>query len=371
MPPDKPSVLQLVLSLAPGGTERLVVDLVHRLGHRYRAAVCCLDEEGAWGHELAAHGVPVVALHRAPGFHPMLGVRVARVAAAHGATVVHCHHYSPFVYGRLARAWNPRLRLVFTEHGRLSDAPISARRRLANTILGRYRGPMFAVSANLRAHLVAEGFSQRLGVIHNGIDVGALPTVTDRRQARASLGVPDGALVVGTAARLDPVKDLPVLIDAVGRVRRAGVPIALAIIGEGPERGTVEAAIRAHGVEDAVHLLGYRPDVRALLAGLDVYVNSSISEGISLTILEGMAAALPVVATKVGGTPEVVLDGETGVLVPARSAEALADAILGLARDPAARARLGQAGRARVSTAFTIERMVDDYAREYARLGAS
>ena len=115
-------------------------------------------------------------------------------------------------------------------------------------------------------------------------------------------------------------------------------------------------------------MLGYSAAVRQLLPGFDAYANSSISEGISLTILEAMAAALPVVATGVGGTPEVVVDGETGRLVSARSADAMAAAILELAQAPARARQMGIAGRARVERAFNIDRMVEDYAREYDRL---
>lgn len=358
-----------MLGLAPGGTERLVIELVTRLAGRFRMAVCCLDDPGTWGLDLAAQGVPVTALHRGAGFRPSLGSQIARFARAHDASVLHCHHYSPFVYGRLARLWNRHLQVVYTEHGRLSDVPATLKRRMANTVVGRYGGPMFAVSGALRSHLVSEGFSRRLGVIHNGIEIGALPGEEDRRQARAVLHVSDDTILVGTAARLDPVKDLPSLIEAVAHVRRAGTRVALAIIGDGPERVATEGAARQHGVDDIVTLTGYRADVRQLLSGFDIYVNSSISEGVSLTILEAMAAGLPVVATNVGGTPEVVLDNVTGVLVPARSPAALAEALLGLAQFSERRARMGRAGRGRVSEMFTIERMVEDYARVYARMG--
>jgi glycosyltransferase involved in cell wall biosynthesis len=117
-----------------------------------------------------------------------------------------------------------------------------------------------------------------------------------------------------------------------------------------------------------VRFFGYSSAVRALLPGFDIYANSSISEGISLTILEAMTAAIPVVATRVGGTPEVVIDGTTGLMVPARSPEQMGDALAALAVSSPRRHALGQAGRARVESAFTIDRMVEDYAREYERL---
>lgn len=371
VPADAPIVMQVVLTLAPGGTERLTIDLAQRLSDRFRMVVCCLDEAGEWAGELEAVDVPVVSLLRRPGFRPSLGRRIARIAANHDVSVLHCHHYSSFVYGALATLWNRRLRVLYTEHGRLSDAPPRLKRRAANQLLGRLTSPMFAVSAALRDHMLAEGLpASRVGVIHNGIDVGPAPGADERRQARRALGVGDQVMLVGTAARLDLVKDLASLIAAIADARAGNDVVQLMIVGDGQERAALEAAARARGVERVVHFLGYRQDVRALLPAFDIYANSSISEGVSLTILEAMAARLPVVATRVGGTPEVVVDGATGVLVPPRSVSAMASALLALAASPERRHALGDAGRARVEAAFTIERMVSDYAREYTRLAA-
>ena len=154
-------------------------------------------------------------------------------------------------------------------------------------------------------------------------------------------------------------------------ILRARVPAArLVIIGEGEERGAVESAIRRHGAADAVQLLGYRPDARRLLPALDVFANSSISEGISLTILEAMAAALPVVATRVGGTPEVVVPGSTGLLVEARAPGAMADALSQLAHSRERGEAWGRAGRQRLESSFTLDCMIAGYAREYARVCA-
>jgi glycosyltransferase involved in cell wall biosynthesis len=360
--------MQVVLTLEPGGTERLTIDLVQRLSDRFRMSVCCLDQAGAWAAELTAAGVPVVALARQAGFRPLLGARIARLASTFGASVLHCHHYSPFVYGAVATMCDPRLRLVYTEHGRLSDEPPRLKRTLANRLLGRFPAPMFAVSQALREHMLAEGLPERVGVIHNGIAVGPLPGQDDRRRARRELGVGDTASVIGTIARLDPVKDLASLVEAFAEVRMRNEAAHLAVVGDGPEGPALEALVRARGLEQVVHFSGYRADARTLLAGFDVFVNSSVTEGVSLTILEAMAAGLPVVATAVGGTPEVVIEGETGHLVPPRSSPAIASALVALLASDSQRASFGRAGRSRVEARFTIGRMVEDYAREYLRL---
>jgi hypothetical protein len=150
--------LQLLPDLGAGGTQRLAIEIVKRLSSEFRMVVCCLDDAGEWAGELTEYDVPVVPLHRPTGFHPSIGARIARLAAEHKATVLHSHHYSPFVYGRIASLLNRRLSHVFTEHGRLSDAPPTMKRRIANTMLSRFSGPVFAVSAALKRHMVAEGF---------------------------------------------------------------------------------------------------------------------------------------------------------------------------------------------------------------------
>jgi glycosyltransferase involved in cell wall biosynthesis len=357
--------MQLVLSLSPGGTERLVIEIVRGLANRIESTVCCLDEPGAWAGEVSALGVPVIALSRAPGFQPALAVRLARHMRDRSIDVVHCHHYSPYVYGLLASMLNPHVQLVFTEHGKLSDAGPSRKRRLVNPMLSRWPGRLYAVSADLRQHMIREGFpASRVNVLYNGIDAGEPPSSLLRRSARAALGLPDDAFVIGTAGRLDPVKNLAVLVHAVAALKARYPHARAVIVGDGPERAMLEAKVLELGIAGSVTFTGYRTDVRSLMAGFDVYLNTSVYEGVSLTILEAMAMALPVVATPVGGNPEVVIDHVTGLLVPA-CARSMADAIAPLVHDPRQRRRLGEAGRWQVRRYFSLTRMVEQYADVY------
>ena len=360
-------VLQLVLSLNPGGTERLVVEIVKGLGREVPMAVCCLDDVGIWAEELRSEDVPVIGLRRARGFRPSLAMAIAGAARQHRATVIHCHHYSPFVYGSLARLWSPNLRVVFTEHGRLSDQRPSRKRRYANLLLSRLPREVYAVSEDLKRHLVAEGFPfAAVGVIYNGITVGSAPDASARQHARRVLGVPPETVVIGTIGRLDPVKDFGMLIRAIPALAEK-MRTTLLLIGSGSERPALEALAAERGVAHCVRFLGHRDDARDLLPACDVYVNSSVSEGVSLTILEAMAAQLPIVATSVGGTPEV-LDSTCGRLVPARDFEALGRALLELTLQPAVRRELGLAARRRVESRFTLARMVSAYRDVYMRV---
>jgi glycosyltransferase involved in cell wall biosynthesis len=356
--------MQVVLTLQPGGTERLVLEIVRRLRDELPMTVCCLDDEGSWADQLRDEGISVTALRRRAGFRPALGRAIAALAAEHGTSVLHCHHYSPFVYGCVARVWQPRLQVVFTEHGRLSDALPSPKRRFANRMLSQIPHEVFAVSGDLKRHMVGEGFpSKQVKVLHNGIDIGPLPDDRMRSCVRQKLGISSETFVIGTIARLDPVKDFDTLIKATATLT-SRVPALLLVIGDGPERGRLESLA---GID--VRFLGHRDDARTLLAGCDVYANSSIHEGISLTILEAMAAGLPVVATAVGGTPEI-LDENCGRLIPARQPAALAEALHVLSLDRGLRRAMAMEGRKRVEAQFTIERMVGEYRDAYLRAAA-
>lgn len=358
--------MQVVLTLDPGGTERLVIDMTRALASSVQSVVCCLEGPGAWTAELASLDVPVIALNREPGFKPGLGLQIARSATEHSVDVLHCHHYSPFVYGQIGSLAGKRWPVVFTEHGRLSDAPPSTKRRFVNPLLGRLPAAVFAVSADLKRHMIREGWPQhRVHVIHNGIDPGDCPTPAERHAARTQWDLSPQHFVVGTVGRLDPVKDLSTLLESFALLQRLHPQSRLVIAGDGPDRAALEARAKALGLEAYVTFAGYRRDARALLPAFDVYANSSIHEGVSLTILEAMAAQLPVVATRVGGTPEVVLDEEVGLLVAPGSPEALAGAFERLLRGPERLAEMGRAARLRVQRHFSMDMMVNRYLDAY------
>lgn len=364
-------VVHVVLSLRPGGTERLVVDIVKTLRDRFRMSVCCLDELGSLADELIAVDVPVMSLGRSPGFQPGLGRQIANVAKQMSSLVLHCHHYSPFVYGACAKVLNPRLRVVFTEHGRLSDAGPSRKRRLANHILRVLPDRVYAVSGDLREHLIDEGFGPaQVRVQHNGIPLGQPPAPDEVARARRELGIDVRSFVIGAVGRLDPVKDFPTLLRAIKLLRLRVPQVKLVLVGDGPERERLEGVILDEGIGDVVQLTGYRADVRSLLPAFDVYVNSSITEGVSLTILEAMAAERPVVATRVGGTPEVIFEQLNGVLVEARNPGSIASAIEALVERNEWRKTIGRAGHERVVEAFSVERMVQEYANAYLACNA-
>jgi glycosyltransferase involved in cell wall biosynthesis len=210
----------------------------------------------------------------------------------------------------------------------------------------------------------------RLRVIPNGVAPLAVATAAERTAARAALGLGEGFLVT-TVGRLAPEKNFPMLIDAFARAT-AGDPTArLVFVGDGSERAALEQQAAAAGVAERVHFLGWRKDVGALLPAFDLFVLSSFSEGLPMSMLEAMSAGVPIVSTAVGDIPEVITDGETGRLVPGKDTGALATAIASLHASGEERARIGTAGRRLVIARYSRASMVDAYLEAYGLAGRS
>jgi glycosyltransferase involved in cell wall biosynthesis len=203
--------------------------------------------------------------------------------------------------------------------------------------------------------------------VHEGIDlahVAAAPVAALHEE----LWLPQGSPIVGNIAALVPHKGQRHLVEAAALVVRQVPDARFVIAGEGELRTHLEAQIKHLGLEKHVLLTGFRPDVLSLLKAFDIFVMSSVTEGLGTSLLDAMACGKPIVATRAGGIPEVVVDGETGFLVPPRDHHAMADAIVRLLQDPALRERMGAAGLTRVRKRFTSEVMVSNTVRVYQRL---
>ena len=208
----------------------------------------------------------------------------------------------------------------------------------------------------------------RVVTILNGIDVGKLLDKGRTGVTRSDLGLPEEAVVVITVARLVWFKAVDQLIEAAALLDRPADKVRFVIVGDGDKRTMLESRIRERGLEGRVHLLGPRLDVPRLLALSDIFALPSVSEGMPISILEAMAYELPVVATNVDGNPELIVEGETGHMVPARSPARLAEALAPLLDDGERRAALGRRGRKRVECHFTDRVMAERTDELYRRL---
>jgi glycosyltransferase involved in cell wall biosynthesis len=364
-------VLHLVESLERGGLERVVVNLaLAQQAAGDEPAVCCLFVRGTLADELERAGVRVTSANKLRGFDWRAVRAVRREARSLCADVVHAHNAVANYYGALAVLCTDT-RLVNSRHGLGLPAGTLTERLYRMSLLRT--AAVAAVSAQACERFVASGIvpARLAHTVRNGIRVHDFVAATPatRAAARARLGLAAGDYVVATVGRLNWAKDHALLIDSFARLRSGWPESRLVIVGEGPTRRDLQALIARHALGDAVLLTGDRGDVPELLPAFDVFALTSVTEGYSVALLEAAAAALPMIATDVGGNREIVADGVTGVVV-ARSVDAVARALAELARSPERRAQMGSRAREWVEQHGSIGAMARAYRELYAAQGS-
>jgi glycosyltransferase involved in cell wall biosynthesis len=347
-------VLHIISGLTTGGAERLIVSAVTGLpGRTFDQAVCCLALRGPLAEEVERAGAPLWWIGAFPGFrHPAAFWRLVRTIRSFRPDIVHTHLQSANLYGRLA-AWLAGVPVIIATEHNVYHAKPQRYIRVERWLAGRTQA-IVAVSSEVRRVLSAQLQLplQSIQLIYNGVP-DRRPSVSGAAAYRRRFAENDGPVVIGCVASLTPKKGHIVLLEAVAQLNAAGRWCTLAIAGDGPDRTALEAAARRLNVSGRVHFLGNISDVPDLLSSLDIFVLPSSVEGLPLALLEAMLARIPVIATRVGGVPEIVVDGSNGLLVDAGSAQQLADTIERLIASPVLRQQLATAGRETVLRDFT------------------
>lgn len=373
----KPLIVHVLHRFETGGMEQIAVSVINGTRDRYRHAVVCLAGFGAMRGRIADSDVPCVSLDRRPGKDWGCYFRLWTTLWRLKPDLVQTYNLGTLDVAPVAWLAGTR-QVVHAEHGRNIDDPDGSNRkyRLMRRWLQPFIARFVAVSGDLERWLREDiGIAPaKVACIRNGIDTDRYINVARPGQPRSALGVfaPPDTLLIVNVARLDAVKDQAGLLTAFRMLRDANPAVAarlrLAIVGEGIERPRIEAEIVRQQLGDRVALLGNRHDVPEILAGSEVFVLSSMAEGVPLTVLEGMAAGLPVVATRVGGVGEVVVDGVTGTLVAPSDPAALAGALRRYVVDESLRLQHGRAGRERVEKHFSLPMMLSAYSALYDSL---
>lgn len=311
-----------------------------------------------------ANDVECLALRCENGNDPRVIGLLASAMSSLGTDLVHCTNFNATFWGRAAAA---RLKLpaVTAEH---STNRASRRERLlvrlGNLLFGRSTNCVVACAQTQVPVLIDEGCDERrVSVIHNGVDPAQYCADSSRVATRETLGIADSQVLVLVVASLSPQKNHLLLIKAAARAVAMGQPIQLVFAGEGPMRARLESTIQDLQMGDYVSLLGVRSDIPQLLAASDVVALTSLPliETFPMCLLEAMASGRPVVATRVGGIPELVLDGTTGILVDSEDEVSLSSALAELAADGPLRATMGLAARSRLEESFTLQSMTTAY----------
>ncbi len=346
-------ICHVSLTLCTGALERLLADWARfHNSEKFQLSYIAMQQTGRFADEIREHGCPVTELRSKKRFGQIM--EMAKIFRADKIDVVHTHNTYPHIYATLAARLAGVKAVVNTRHGqRLGHGK---RSQIQYRWASRFVNRMVAVSEDAaRLCVDDDGVAEsRVSTIWNGIDL-----------SKFGYRGPSTAPTAISVARLSPEKDFPTMLKATAEVVKKIPDFRLQIVGDGSERESMEALVQQLGISTAVEFLGERTDVHELLGKAGFYVSSSLSEGISLTLLEAMAVGLPIVATDVGGNSEIVVDGETGHVVPANDPSALATAIIGMCHKSEQWSPMGVAGRKRVETCFDIRRMIADYEHVY------
>ncbi|MBI2381942.1 MAG: TIGR03088 family PEP-CTERM/XrtA system glycosyltransferase [Gammaproteobacteria bacterium] len=376
---DRPALVAHILyRFAVGGLENGVVNLINRLpaGNYRHAVICVTDHDPSFARRIQRADVAIHELHKKPGQDPAVWWRLFKLLRRLKPDLVHTRNLSAmeallpaFLAGVPAR--------VHSEHGYdLSDPDGSNKtyrrlRRLLSLLAQR----IIPLSQDLERYL-----AERVGVprrklvqLYNGVDATRFHPEGERLPRAGLLpALPENAFLMGTVGRMQAIKDTGLLVEAFIRLHALRPDwrgrLGLVLAGDGPLRAGCEARIAEAGLADAACFAGERGDVPELMRSLDLFVLPSRAEGISNTILEAMACGLPVLATAVGGNAELVQDGVSGSLVPARDADALARAMAVYLDDTALAKRQGLRGRERIEERFSLDSMLNAYDRVYQAL---
>lgn len=358
---DESMILHLIETGGPGGAEQMLLRLADEYGRRGFSQLVCLRKEGWLAGEVRRRGLPLEI--RPLGRLPDLGWlrELRQIAVTYGVTAIHAHEFAMNVRGALLGRLLG-IPAVATVHGKgyYGDTPA---RRLAYRAASRMTN-LVAVSEDIRNHLVS-GVGvppQRVSVIPNGVDAERFRFDTEKRRSmRSCLRISDDCLLLGTVGSYYPVKGHRFLIDAMKHLTAIVPRIKLVMAGQGPLEDELRHQAADSGVGEQVRIVGYIEDTPALLSALDIFVMPSLSEGQPLALLEAAVNGRCIVATAVGGIPEIVVNGESGALVPPGDATALAVALARLATAPETRCLLAGNAAKTVLERYSMQRTADRY----------
>ncbi len=355
------NILQVINSLDCGGLEKLTLNLAKGLktqGHN--VVICCLEGLGNL-HKGDLGGIEVAALNKKDGLDVILPFRLAGLMRKEKIEIIHSHNPGPLIYGTIAGKIAGVPVIINTRHGR---AP-----RQINRFIWEMNDCIVSISNDAKTELVKINKinPEKVTVIHNGIDLKEFnSTYQSYPEEKKKIGL-EASFVIGTVSRLSPEKDQTTLIKAFAKVAAVETTAKLVFVGDGPSKNVLQALAKSLGLEDRVIFLGFRSDISVIMRSFDIFVLSSLMEGISLSLLEAMALSRPVVVTDVGGNPEVVKNNETGILALPQNPDNLAEGIISLAKNRDMANKFGEAGRKWVEQEFDIDKMVARYLSLYEK----
>lgn len=363
-------VIHLVEDLKIGGAERVIADIAMGLDRKkYDVSVWCVTRGGETATELSEKGIDVKILGISSYHNPLNTFKLTRQLKAARPEIVHTHGYFASVIGRLA-ARRAGISVILA-HVHSTYWEYKKRHLMIERKLSRFTHKIICCSEAVENFVknTEKITEKKTIVIYNGVDEERFFQLKNSTSIRAELGMDEEAAVVGTVSSLTPHKGHEFLVQAASLVLERLPSAKFLIVGDGPLRQRLEDQAKDLNIHPAVIFAGTRKDIPEILSLMDVFVlPSHTREGLGISIIEAMAAERPVVATDIGGIPEVVNHGETGLLVPSGNPEALSNALIELLQNPKKAKEMGEKGRARVKEKFTTKKMLSEIEHVYQSL---
>lgn len=326
------------------------------------------------GEKISKMGIPYYQIAIKPSLKWNTYTKLKKLVKELQPDLINTHGVRANFYGRLAGA-ALKVPSITTVHSILEYDYTSELRKYAAKIVETFTMPLssgyIANSSIIAEDLLNKGVKkENISIIHHGLDVGPFLQFgpKTRIKVREELEIPEDALVVGTVARLHPVKGISYLLKSVNYLAKQFPNVKFVVVGSGPSEAELKDQVKEQNIEDKVIFTGYRNDAQRIMTAFDVFVLPSIMEAFGLVLLEAMAVKLPIVATRVGGIPEIVLPGETGFLVPPKDEVLLAQALQEFIAKPELREKMGHNGYLRLQKDFTLERMVEKTTKVYCKV---
>ncbi len=371
MQDNRIKVLKFLTNFNIGGTERQFVEIVQRMDlDRFDVHIGCFARTGGFLPLVESKGMPLEEFNIRRLYSPATWLRqceFARYLYRERFQVVHSYGFYPNIFA-VPAARLAGVPVVIASIRDTGEVLANHKRRLQKRVCALATRVLANADA-VRRRLILDGYDEgKVGVIRNGVGLFPLERRRDDGPIRRELGIPPGSPLVAVLSRLNRLKGIRYLLDALPAVLSRCPHARILILGDGADRADLEAHAARMALGNAVVFTGFRLDVADILKEVSISVLPSLSEGLSNALIESMAAGVAVVATRVGGNPEVVDDGVSGLLVSPGDSVALAGAITGLLEDGAAAMRMGDAGRLRIESRFSLERAVRETQELYTYL---
>ena len=361
-------ILFLINSLHAGGAERVLINIVRHLDKTiFNPTVLCLHEQGTYFDSLK-DSCELFFMRLPYKMRVKEFIRLSKEIKRHNPLVVHTFLGNPNRWGVLA--------------AKLAGVPVivtslqncyyyeTLLQKLFDLFCLRFVACFVACSEAVRTfHINRKWYPEsKTQVIHNSTDISKFNVPTDKIAVRRRLQFPESSVIIGTVASLTEQKGHKYLIEAAKKITAKEKNILFVFVGNGGLRKNLEEMVCSNNLETSIKFLGLRKDIPEIMSSLDIFTLPSLWEGFGIVITEAMASGLPVIASNVDGIPEIVVDGETGILVPPKSPQELAEAVLILAKDPKRRREMGEAGRERVESHFSMKAMGTKFEQLYQGL---